>query len=306
MKREEQKIKLHFLQMSSDFFEEDAVQDLLEEKNGNDYMVYYLRAHCAALKHGKNGILEIPDGKEAANYIRRKINASISELPMIAAAMQACVTYGLIKADRTDGRIASLDFVLTEKYTRTWTKDALERRQKRIIEAGQAAPQIENVTDEPKVEEKEDPIDYTAIRDAWNRMAESAGLDHVIRITDKRRAHIRARVKEYGVDQCLAAIKRVGESPFLRGENDRGWQAGIDWLCGTSDAMAKVLEGKYAPKEQPAQPTKEVITEKTVQDAIRENGLFVYGSGYDLALWDQIKPRYSAEMQAAIEKEIKQ
>ena len=306
MKRDEQKIKLYFLQMSTDFFEEDSVQDILEEKNGNDYLVYYLRAHCAALKHGEAGVLEIPDGKEAANYIRRKINASVSELPMIAAAMQACVTYGLIKVGRADGRVASMDFVLTEKYTRCWTRDALERRQKRLTDTGQTVPQIEEKAEDSKAEEKDDKIDYTGIRDAWNAMSKASGLATVVRMTDARRKHIRARGKEYGADQCMRAIAMIGESPFLRGENDRGWQASIDWLFGSADAMVRVLEGKYKSKAQPAQPTKEVITEKTVQDAIAENGLYVYGEGYDLALWAQIKGRYSTEMRAAIEKVIKQ
>lgn len=313
MKRDEQKIKLHFLQMSSDFFEEDAVQDLLEEKNGNDYLVYYLRAHCAALKHGEAGILEIPAGKDSANYVRRKINAGMSELPMIAAALQACVTYGLISVDRTDGKISSIDFVLTEKYTRAWTKDALERRQKRIMEAEQAALQIENVTDEPKVEEKEDPIDYTAIRDAWNKMAEPAGLDQVIRITDKRRAHIRARVREYNFDQCLRAIELVGASAFLCGkvppkDGKPPFRADLAWVFKNSENFTKILEGKYTDRTQPAQPTpqSQAVTPDTIKETVFRLGIWdMKAQAWNREKFEEVKHTLSPEMAAAIEAKIR-
>ena len=55
-----------------------------------------------------------------------------------------------------------------------------------------------------------------------------------------------------------------------------------------------------------AAPVDEIITDKTVQDVIKEQGLFVYGEGYDLAQWEKVKGRYSAAMQAAIEQKIKQ
>lgn len=311
MKREEQKIKLHFLQMSSDFFEEDAVQDLLEEKNGNDYLVYYLRAHCAALKHGEAGILEIPAGKDSANYVRRKINAGMSELPMIAAALQACVTYGLISVDRTDGKISSIDFVLTEKYTRAWTKDALERRQKRIMEAGQAASQVPQIED--KAEESDDkkpaPIDVTPVREAWDAMAKANGLSVIARMTDKRRKHIQARIREYGVDQCINAINTIPASQFLLGHNDRGWTVDIDWLCGTSDNMAKVLEGKYnRGTQQTAQPTpqSQAVTPDTIKDTIYLRGIWdSKAQAWNREKFEEVKPTLSPEMAAAIEAKIR-
>ena len=78
------------------------------------------------------------------------------------------------------------------------------------------------------------------------------------------------------------------------------------------DNMAKALEGKYdnGPdqgfSQYMAPPIEEVITDKTVQDAIKENGLYVYDEGYDLDQWEKVKGRYSAAMRAAIEKVIKQ
>ena len=45
----------------------------------------------------------------------------------------------------------------------------------------------------------------------------------------------------------------VSRSPWLLGENSRGWTADLDWLLNESN-MAKVLEGKYLPKAKKSAP----------------------------------------------------
>ena len=45
----------------------------------------------------------------------------------------------------------------------------------------------------------------------------------------------------------------VSRSPWLLGENSRGWTADLDWLLNESN-MAKVLEGKYLPKSRKSAP----------------------------------------------------
>ena len=312
MKREEQKEKLYFLQVSEKFFSELPVRRLLRASGGDTMLRIYLQAHCVALRTG--GVLELHEDMEPAEEIGILIGASAIETPIIAATMQHCLAYGLISTSEGEGEGKIINFSLTADYTRAWTKDAIERREKREAERlGAEAPQIEEKTgtEADKPGEKEDPIDYTAIRNAWNRMAESTGLDQVIRITDKRRAHIRARVREYSFDQCLRAIDLVGESAFLCGkvppkDGKPPFKADLAWVFKNSENFTKILEGKYKDKTQPAQPTKEIITDAMVQAEIDQQGLYIYGSGYDMALWDQIKGKYSTEMQAAIEQAIKQ
>lgn len=312
MKREEQKERLYFLQVSEKFFSELPVRRLLRASGGDTMLRIYLQAHCVALRSG--GVLELHEDMEPAEEIGILIGAPAIETPLIATTMQHCLAYGLISTGEGDtGKI--INFSLTEAYTRAWTKDAIERREKREAERlGVETPQIEEKAEAEadKPGEKEDPIDYTAIKDAWNKMVQTAGLSkelEIMRMTDNRRKHTRARVKEFGLDQVLKAIETIPKRPFLLGQNDHGWRADFDWLVKNSEPITKILEGKYKDRTQdaqPAQPTKEVITEKMVQDAIRENGLFVYGEGYDLAQWEKVKGKYSTEMQAAIEQVIKQ
>ncbi len=85
----------------------------------------------------------------------------------------------------------------------------------------------------------------------WNA---TPGIRHCQKMTANRQRAFKARVKEAGwVDQVDAALERVAASPFLTGENDRGWKADIDWFL-RPDSMTKIMEGKYdgRPNGKPA------------------------------------------------------
>lgn len=77
-------------------------------------------------------------------------------------------------------------------------------------------------------------------------MAESVGLPIPRELTAKRRSAIGARIRDHGENQWNAAIEKIRQSPFLRGETGRGtWRgADIDWLIAPSNFI-KVIEGKY-------------------------------------------------------------
>ncbi len=87
-----------------------------------------------------------------------------------------------------------------------------------------------------------DPI--RTIMDHWNTSAKKSGLPAIIKMTDKRRQHLAARVDEYGLKSIRKAIRSIHQSSFCRGENDRGWKATIDFLA-RPDTVTKALEGLY-------------------------------------------------------------
>ena len=68
----------------------------------------------------------------------------------------------------------------------------------------------------------------------------------------KRKKALQARWREDVDRQRLEwwrdYFQRVARTPFLLGENDRGWTADIEWLLSQAN-MAKVLEGKYNRRE---------------------------------------------------------
>ena len=89
----------------------------------------------------------------------------------------------------------------------------------------------------------------------WNQTI-TAPLPQCRGLSDRRKAHIRARFGERSFGEWLEIFQRVNVTPFLRGENDRGWVASLDWLINSPDNALKVLEGKYddRPRAEKGKP----------------------------------------------------
>ena len=61
-----------------------------------------------------------------------------------------------------------------------------------------------------------------------------------------------ARIKEYGIDEVLAAIERIKNSDFLKGNNKRGWMITFDWFVLPNN-FPKVHDGHYENSTPPPQ-----------------------------------------------------
>lgn len=89
-------------------------------------------------------------------------------------------------------------------------------------------------------EENGTPKKYQPIIDAWNELP----LPNVVAIHGKRLEALRAREKEYSLDDIISAIRGIKDCPFLLGQNQRNWQITIDWFVKPNN-FPKVLEGNY-------------------------------------------------------------
>lgn len=88
------------------------------------------------------------------------------------------------------------------------------------------------------------PPSPSAIVDAWQLLAERQGLPGISKMTDKRKASLKARIEEHGIETILKVVATIEDSDFLLGRNDRGWKANFDWLLQPS-SMTKLIEGAY-------------------------------------------------------------
>ena len=85
--------------------------------------------------------------------------------------------------------------------------------------------------------------DASRIIHSWNNL----GISSVQSLSNNRLTLVTARIAEHGLDVFLEAIKSINESPFLLGQNEKGWVITFDWLIKPSN-FAKVLEGNYKPR----------------------------------------------------------
>jgi len=81
------------------------------------------------------------------------------------------------------------------------------------------------------------------VQERWNSFAMEHGLSTVIKLSEKRRSAVVARLleDEFDLDRIFAEIKI---SDFLRGSNGT-WKVDFDFVFCSANNYLKILEGKY-------------------------------------------------------------
>lgn len=87
----------------------------------------------------------------------------------------------------------------------------------------------------------------------WNSLA-VYGLKPISKLTSgtKRAKSLNARIREYGIDEVIAAIEQIKNSDFLKGNNKRGWMITFDWFVLPNN-FPKVHDGYYKNSAPPPQ-----------------------------------------------------
>lgn len=86
---------------------------------------------------------------------------------------------------------------------------------------------------------------YSDIQTLWNSIAEECGIPQARELTPPRKQAIRSRWSDSSWRASYAeAMSRIRGSPFLRGNNNRGWRADFDWFLKPG-SVTKIIEGKY-------------------------------------------------------------
>ena len=115
---------------------------------------------------------------------------------------------------------------------------------------------------------------------AYNLMAKAHGLPVARSLDGKRRAAIRARLKEVGIAEWTRAIETAPRLPFLLGENDRGWRADLEFFTNPKK-LQKVLEGSYerSPNGRSTAPTDRAERERDAMVEGARQAAFGRGAG---------------------------
>ena len=96
----------------------------------------------------------------------------------------------------------------------------------------------------PKEESPLSAADYSSLADHYNAAAARGNLPPLRMLTPKRKGALRARCRDYGIDTLYTAIDMAAASPFLTGDNKRGWRANFDWIFRPNNFL-KIIEGHY-------------------------------------------------------------
>ena len=121
---------------------------------------------------------------------------------------------------------------------------------------------------------QQDKIPYQKIIDMWNETCTS--FHRLTGLSDKRKIKLRNRYDELSkIGEPLPLFRTLFEkmenSPFMKGDNNRGWKATFDWLISNGENWRKVLEGNYdthyGPKQNPPrEPTRPQKVIRSIND----------------------------------------
>jgi len=290
MTREEQKKRIYYVQVSNDFFADKRVKQVLATSIGDTVYRIYMQLWCVSLT--TDGVLpldgDVPTAEELAIALDllplKKLAPDRwqAELKVINSAVEILAQYKLIEI--TDDGV---EFPMTDKYTRSWSADTINRQDKGDEAADKHREQI------------------AAFMAAWKQ----TDFPQVRKLTDKRRKALLQRIADYGIDDCIKAVEIAARTPFCLGQNNRGWRADFDFIL-KPDSIAKILEGKYGKTKAQgagtAQTTTQAPTKQDIIDRLIKDKVFTSDGKTHLDVWETVKAGYTGAARTTAEQLITQ
>lgn len=185
----------------------------------------------------------------------RRVAITLCEpLDRITALFSAYEEIGLIG----DGAVRSWkkrQFTSDNSAERVAKHRAKKRQETAECNAGNADETLHNApeteTDTYKISSNEDssvvtdpPLTKKEILEAWDHRMVPLGFPAVRKMTAQRERQLSARLKDSTIEDWQRAMDALERSPFLRGDNDRGWRADFDFLLQPK-SFTKLIEGAY-------------------------------------------------------------
>lgn len=262
--------RYYWLKLKENFFDDDTIRYVEEQENGIVYSNFYLKLCLKSIKYDGKLIRLI--GNRFIPYDIPSL-AKLTDVPVdtVAVAMKLFEKIGLVE------RLESGEIYLAQinEMIGSETNKAELMRRKRAEEKLLG----NNVTTEGNIvtamlperypeirdkssENREQSIDtssneevckspgsvratipYRQIQEMFNSIC--AHFPKCQALSDRRKKAIKARFENgMTVDDFKKLFEKAEASSFLRGKNDRDWQASFDWLIKDAN-MVKVLDGNY-------------------------------------------------------------
>lgn len=253
--------EVKWIKIVTDIFDDEKILFIEQLPEADSIIVIWFKLLTLAGKINNGGVLLFNDklpytDEMLATIFRRPINTvrlaikTFEQFEMIEVINNAITIPNWSKHQ-------SLDQLEERKeYMRNYMRDYREK-QKQLAEGKEVSKVNSKVNSKANVNalevevEREVDIEgdtttskYQIIIDSWNEL----GLAKIRSIKSNRLKMLKARINEYSQDEVIQAIKSIGNSSFLKGQNNRNWIITFDWFIKPNNFI-KVLEGNYLDKE---------------------------------------------------------
>lgn len=237
--------RYYWLRLMSDFFAQPRIKKLRKIAGGDTYTIIYLKMQLLSLRDGGTIFFEgIED--DFAEELALTLNEDAENVKVTLAFL---ISQGLIV------QVSDTEYILPETQHLIGSEGYSAERMRRFRSKKASLcshnvlacdEEIEKEIDKEKDIELEienrERVNYQQVADMYNNTCVS--FPRLTKLSESRKKAIKARLKNYSISDFQKIFEMAEESDFLKGKNDRNWQANFDWLLKDAN-MAKVLDGNY-------------------------------------------------------------
>lgn len=267
--------RYYWIKLKESFLTSDAVDFLMGQPNGANYVVLYQILCLKTINTG--GKLERHIGEIIIPYDDAKIqrDAKWFTIDTVRVALNLYKALGLVYVDN-EGTLVLADYENLVGSETDWAAQKKSQRQGQlpqttadnvhtnVRENVHTDIEIDNrdqISDKDTEKESETlsdesvcrPDDVRRVVDAW----QSLGIQKLRKIPSSKTdagKMLRARIRDYGVDSVLEALEIVRASDFLMGRV-KDFQITFDWFVRPNNFL-NIINGKYENREKSEQTTR--------------------------------------------------
>ena len=258
-------------------FDNRKIRHLRKLPEGNNIVLIWVMLLTMAGKCNAGGMIFLT---ENIPYNSKLLAEEVDfEERVVELALKALHELGMIETDgdyftisnwKEHQNVEGMERIREQNRIRKQNQRA---KQKLAIEESHVTSRDSHATDIDidKDIEKDNTVSIDTVRstkvqpviEEWNKL----NLQKVISVNagTTRNTLLNARLKEYGLEKVLEAIRSIDKSSFLKGQNKNGWVVTFDWFLKPSN-FTKVLEGNYLDKGREIEQDGKIENRGTVND----------------------------------------
>ena len=264
---------MKWIKITTDIFDDEKILLIESLPEADSIIVIWFKLLCLAGKMNNSGVFTMNNriaytDKMLATIFRRKEST-------VQLALKTFESYGMIEVVDDIitipnwGKHQNVDKIEAKNnYMKEYMREYREKQKNLTCKTNGKTNSKSNVSlleeDKEREEEKEvdkekekgkekSNTDYQQIIDLFNDTCVS--FPKVRSLSDARKKAIKARLKTYSADDLKRAFEMAEASDFLKGKNNRDWQATYDWIMCDRN-MAKILDGNYNNRPEKIPPNK--------------------------------------------------
>lgn len=246
-----------WLKLPGDWYRSPKIRMLERRENGESIVLCWIKLLGFCGDEANGGILMLDETTPYPSDVLAEL--LYCDADIFCTALKAFEELGLIQVDNGVITIPNWkDYQDLEKAEYKKKADAERKRAARQRAKDEAAAKAEAAAagfahdSDIKTEAADanpaafpyvDEAEYQKVIALYNDICHD--LPPCQRLSATRRKAIEELLHDgYTLDNLQTLFTMTAETPFLRGENERGWKADLDWLLKPEN-VEKVLDGKY-------------------------------------------------------------